>query len=185
MEKKTYILPYSQLLLYHLHVALGMAREIRFLMTVVVWYHICNICSTPHLHINVLAFFCSCSLLRLMLRALYLFGRVRSFSFLFLALALLFLSCFSCSLFKVKGWLFWKCSRTQIHSLLMPLEVSFIANECEQAEYILKYGLLSSLVFFFVFSITHSRLQHAFLFYLTTLFRRCDVWCWQTHREDV
>lgn len=70
------------------------------------------------------------------------------FSFFLLALAFLLLSCFSCSLFKVKGWLFRKCSRTQIHLLLMPLEVSFIANECEQAECILKYGLLSSLVFF-------------------------------------
>lgn len=176
MEKKTYILPYFQLQLYHLHVALGMAREIRFLMTVVVWYHICNICSTPHLHINVLAFFCSCSLLCLMLRALYLFGRVRSFRFFFSCFGIFFLSCFSCSLFKVKGWLFRKCSRTQIHPLLMPLEVSFIANECEQAECILKYGLLSSLVgISFLFSITHSRLQHAFLFYLTTLFCRCDV----------
>lgn len=95
MEKKTYILPYFQLQLYHLHVALGMAREIRFLITVVVWYHICNICSTPHLHINVLAFFSSCSLLCLMLRALYLFGRVRSFRFFshFFSLDLAFFFC--------------------------------------------------------------------------------------------
>lgn len=88
-------------------------------------------------------------------------------------------------LFKVKGWLFRKCSRTQpiqaSHVLNTPQDVSFRCRWMWTTQPKWYWNIPKAFIFSFP---SHSRIYiflHAFLFYLTTrCIRRCDVWYWQT-----
>lgn len=121
----------------------------------------------------------------------YLFGRVR---YTFCVFFVFFFNIFCPSrfpslclvvLFKVKGWLFRKCSRTQpiqaFHVLNTPQDVSFRCRWMWTTQPKWYWNIPKAFIFSFP---SHSRIYiflHAFLFYLTTrCIRRCDVWYWQT-----